>query len=105
MGLSIYIVCRQGASNPVRNMSRTMSSLSGSLGSFRRLPMALRRSLLRICSCQSSGSLAEPVITILIAPFSSSGVVPLRTQFDDFMVKSHTDAPAHANDHALAVGG
>ena len=36
--------------------------------------MALRRSLLRMCSCQSSGSLAEPVMTILMAPLSSSGL-------------------------------
>src|SRR5690606_1350137 len=30
IGLSIYIMCMQGASNPVSHMSRTMTSFSGS---------------------------------------------------------------------------
>ena len=72
IGLSTYIVCRHGASKPVSHMSRTITSLNGSFGSLKRLASASRRGLLRMCGCQSSGSEAEPVITTLSAPLSSS---------------------------------
>ena len=72
IGLSTYIVCRLGASKPVSHMSRTITILNGSVGSRKRLASASRRGLLRMCGCQSSGSDAEPVITTLSAPWSSS---------------------------------
>lgn len=72
MGLSTYIVARLGASNPVSHMSRTSTIRSGSAASRKRLASASRRGLLRMCGCQSAGSEAEPVMTILIAPRASS---------------------------------
>ena len=61
-----------GASKPVSHMSRTITSLSGSFGSRARLARRSRRALLPMCCCQSCGSLAAPVITILTEPFSLS---------------------------------
>lgn len=72
MGLSTYMVFMHGASKPVSHISRTITSLSGSAGSRARLANSSRRRLLPTCGCQSLGSLADPVMTILIAPFSSS---------------------------------
>ena len=66
------MVCRLGASKPVSHMSRTITILNGSFGSRKRSARSSRRGLLRMCGCQSSGSDAEPVITTLSAPCSSS---------------------------------
>lgn len=68
----MYIVFMHGASKPVSHMSRTITSLRGSAGSRARLARKSRRFLLPMCFCQSSGSEAEPVITILTAPDASS---------------------------------
>ena len=76
IGLSTYIVCMQGASKPVSHMSRTITSLSGSVGSLARLAISSRRAFGRLpmCGCQAGGSEAAPVITTLIAPASSSSL-------------------------------
>ena len=103
IGLSTYIVCRQGASKPVSHMSRTMTILNGSLGSLKRLASSSRRGLLRMCGCQSSGSDAEPVITILMMPLSSSSWCQSGRSADDGVVEVDANPPAHAHDHRLAV--
>jgi hypothetical protein len=50
----------------------------------------------------SALSLAEPVITILMAPSSGSALVPVGAQFDDLVVQMHADVAAHGDDHRLA---
>ena len=72
MGLSMYIVFKLGASNPVSHMSRTITTLKGSEGSFMRSIISWRRCLFRMCSCHSGPSAAEPVITTFRTPFLSS---------------------------------
>src|ERR1035437_10008096 len=72
MYLSRYIVCRHGTSKPVSHISRTITNSRGSLVFLNRSPMTSLRCLLRICGCQSTGSVALPVITTLIAPSLSS---------------------------------
>src|SRR5690606_7850562 len=64
IGLSMYMACMQGASKPVRHMSRTSTMRSGSVASRKRLASASCRGLLRMCAC--------PVITTLMAPRASS---------------------------------
>ena len=56
-----------------------------------------------MCGCQSSGSDAEPVITTLSAPLASSSLAQLGPQRHDRVVQLDADAPAHADDHRLAV--
>ena len=53
MGLSRYMVCREGASKPVSHMSRTMTILNVSSGSRKRLASDSRRDLDLMCCCQS----------------------------------------------------
>ena len=87
MGLSTYIVFMQGASKPVSHISRTRTSFSGSAGLRARLASVSRRRLLPICCCHSTGSEAEPDITILMAPLSSSS----ECQFGrSFMISSYS---------------
>ena len=74
MGLSMYIVCRQGTSKPVSHMSRTITSCNSSSGSLKRRANRSRAALFRTCGCHSGGSDAEPVITTLILPFASSSL-------------------------------
>src|SRR5262252_8835496 len=104
IGLSTYIVCSEGASKPVSHMSRTSTIRSGSAASRNRFARASRRDLLRMCGCQSAGSDAEPVITTLIAPRSSSSWCQSgRAQPHQLAIQLHADTPAHAHHHRLAV--
>ncbi len=59
---------------PVSHISRTITNLNGSSASLKRLAMASRPALLRMCGCQSSRSAADPVMTIFMNPFLSSGL-------------------------------
>ena len=58
-----------------------------------------------MCGCQSGGSEADPVITTLIAPWSSSGVLPVGAQPHELAVEVDADAAAHAHHHRLALDG
>ena len=55
IGLSMYMVCIDGASKPVSHISRTITSLSDHLGFSRRFARRSRRALVPICGCQACG--------------------------------------------------
>ena len=73
IGLSAYIVCRQGASKPVSHISRTITILNGFLGSLNSFAKSRRCFLLPMCFCHSGPSSALPVITTLSVCVSHSG--------------------------------
>jgi len=74
MGLSMYRVCRDGASNPVNHISLTMAILRVSLGSFNRSPSVFLLALFRTWGWKFKGSEEEPVITTFITPSESSAL-------------------------------
>jgi len=74
MGLSTYMVCIAGESNPVSHMSRTITSSSLSAGSEARAFNAVNSALDRRWLCSGASSVADPVITTLIFPVVSSSV-------------------------------
>ena len=69
----------------------------------KRVARASRRALLRMWGCQSVGSEAEPVITILIRPLSSSSSCQSGSRRVSFAVEVDAYPPAHADDHGLAI--
>src|SRR5437879_197803 len=72
----MYMVFRQGTSNPVSHMSRTITTWNWSLESLKRTARASRRRVF---------------------------TVPIRAQLHDCIVRVHADAATHAHDHRLAL--
>ena len=71
-GLSRYMVCIGGQSKPVSHMSHTIARRRSSSGSLNRRASASRRALVLACRATRSPSAAEPVMTTLTKPASSS---------------------------------
>ena len=72
IGLSIYIVDKEGASNPVNHMSHTIATLKSPSGSLNRLASWLLRVALRMCSptiAVSRGTSHDDFHLSLVVPF------------------------------------
>ena len=78
---------------------------AGRSGSLKRLASSSRRALLRMCGCQSSGIGGGAGHDDLDGALASSSLVPLGAEGDEGVVEVDADAPAHADDHGLAVHG
>ena len=75
IGLSIYIVCKLGTSNPVSHISLTITSFSVSFGSFILFSISLVCILVKRWGANDAGSLEGlPDIIILITPLSTSSL-------------------------------
>ncbi len=86
---------------PSNHISRTITLLNGSSGCLKSFAKSSRRDLLRICGCQSSDLMRTGHHNFDDA--LSSSLWCNRACCSDGFVKLDTDAPAHANNHRLAV--
>ena len=86
-------------------MSRTITSLSGSVAFLARLAISSRRAFGRLPICGlprwriGRGARHDHLDRAGLVVIA----VPLRAQLHDGVVERHADAPAHADDHRLAV--
>ena len=97
------MVCMQGASKPVSHMSRTRTSFSGSAGSFARLASQIAARLVADVRLPFLGIGGDAGHHDLDGPRSVVIAVPVRSEFDDFLVKRNANAATHAHGHGLAI--